>query len=165
MATLSRTLGPSPATYAWRTLPADAVGRRYSGAPQRQLFGAILSDGAAAPIAAAPAAEAPTASESAPEERPSLTRLEVAAIHIGKSDPLPILESGGRLARLGRFLFGSKQPNALANERLEALRLVVIALRRHGRSPQDAIEAALAAGIPRSQLDALAAGLQPSTAL
>ena len=90
--------------------------------------------------------------------------LEIVAIQFGKRDPFPVQKPGGRFLRLLRILFGTRQPNPLANERLEALRLVVIAMRQRQRSPEAAVEATLAAGIRRSQLDALAAELRASSA-
>lgn len=150
MAMLSLTFGPSPASNAWRALPADVADRSFADASRQHCFVARI---------AVRAAQVPAVIESAPEALVPFTQLEVSVICIGMSDPLSFLEPGARLTRLRRFLFGTRPPNPLANERLEALRLVVIAYRQRHRSPAGAIKAALAAGIPQSQLDALAVEL------
>jgi hypothetical protein len=165
MAMLPLAFGPPPARYAQPALRADAAGQRYAAASRRQRDGPTMSAGAAEPTTIPSAAENPVAIKSATDEMQSFTHLQVAAIRIGISDALPLPAFGRLLARLGRFLLGTKPPNPLADERLEALRLVVIALRRRHQNPADAIEAALVAGIPRSQLDALTAELRRSTAV
>ncbi len=139
MATLSLTAGPCPATYACPALHAEAD-QRYAWVSLRLQLGPTVSHGAATAVSTA-------AMESKPEAPFSFTRLEIAAIQIGKRDPLPLRESARRVTRLGRLLFGPRLPNPLANARLEALRLVVIALRQPHRSPADAIDTALAAAL------------------
>lgn len=75
--------------------------------------------------------------------------LERAAIAIGRRDRLA---RNGRVARLLGTIFGIAPAQPLANPRLEALRLLVIALRRSGRDGEAAIAAARAAGLPSAQV-------------
>jgi len=80
--------------------------------------------------------------------------LERAAVEIGKRDPVPCLTIDGQWARLLRAVFGIAPATPLANPRLEALRRLVIALRRR-RDPGNAIDAALTAGVAPDQVDHL----------
>ena len=74
---------------------------------------------------------------------------------------MTFFRSEHRLARLGGLLFGWKPPQPLADPRLEALRVLVIALRRRGGRPQEAVDDALRAGVSEAQLNLLAAELRP----
>lgn len=78
--------------------------------------------------------------------------LERAAIAIGRRDRLPLFARNGRVARLLGAIFGIAPAQPLANPRLEALRLLVIALRRSGRDGEAAVAAARAAGLPAAQV-------------
>jgi hypothetical protein len=55
--------------------------------------------------------------------------------------------------RVIAWLFGIKPPNFLANPRLEALRLLVIALRRRDHHPGAKVAAALASGFSQDQIE------------
>jgi hypothetical protein len=79
--------------------------------------------------------------------------LELLVIAIGERDPLTV-SAGGWWARLRRTLFGIEAPRPFADRRLETLRELAIALRRR-RSPDSALEAALAAGITLRQIEHL----------
>lgn len=157
MTTLPFTVSPSPATYASPALIAEADHNSSWIWRRTHLIAMVPSGGAGD-------AETGEAAGSEPAETFSFTSLEIVAIQFGKRDPLPVQETGGRFLRLFRVLFGTRQPNPLADDRLEALRLVVIAMRQRKQSPEAAVEAALAAGIRRSQLDSLAAELRASSA-
>ncbi|WP_206757927.1 hypothetical protein [Sphingomonas sp. CFBP 13728] len=75
-------------------------------------------------------------------------------VQIGRRDRESYLKPDGWLATLCKTLFGFEQVTRLADPRLEALRMLVIALGR--RHPRPAIfKAALAAGITRQQIDFL----------
>jgi hypothetical protein len=87
--------------------------------------------------------------------------LEMAVVQIGMYDPVPHLTGQGLLMRLCRTIFGVVPAQPLSNPRLEALRVLVLSLRRHGRNPQDAVEAALAGGVTQSQVDHLLESLCP----
>lgn len=80
--------------------------------------------------------------------------LERAVIALGKRDPL-ISNMGPRARTIAR-LFGITAPNALAAPRLEALRLLVIALRRRDRHPGVEVAAALGSGFSQDQINCLA---------
>lgn len=86
-------------------------------------------------------------------ESPLFTPLELLVIGIGERDPLVEFTSG-RWARLRRTLFGIEVPRPFADPRLEALRMLAIALRRR-RTPDALINAALAAGVTRAQIEHL----------
>ncbi|MBC3941103.1 hypothetical protein [Sphingomonas albertensis] len=58
------------------------------------------------------------------------------------------------------WLFGITAPNSLADPRLEALRLLVIALRRRDRYPEAEVTAALARGFSKVQIDWLSRSLE-----
>lgn len=89
-------------------------------------------------------------------DSPLFSPLELLVIGIGERDRLILLRPGGRLAQLGRLLFGIEVPSPFAEPRLEALRSVANAL-RHGRKPGAAVAAALASGITRLQIEVLKA--------
>jgi hypothetical protein len=111
---------------------------------------------------AVPPASARAATTEAP---PPFTHLEAMAIQVGRSDPIFLPNAAGRLVKIARVLFGSKPANPLANGRLEALRVVVIAMRRGGSIPGRVIDAAIATGITPAQLDGLATELRGGRAL
>ena len=96
-----------------------------------------------------------------PSGLPVFSRLEAMVVHVGKKDPLPFFSTDGRMARMRRKLFGWRPPTPFADPRLEALRLVVIALRKRKRSPQVAIDAALQAGVTQLQIDLLISEIRP----
>lgn len=87
-------------------------------------------------------------------DTPLFSRLELLVIDIGQRDRPVSPRPAGRLAQLGRLLFGIEGPSPFADSRLEALRSVANAL-RHGRSPGVAVAAALASGITRRQIEVL----------
>ena len=87
----------------------------------------------------------------ADEAAPTFSPLELLVIDISKRDP-PNPATGRRWAWLVRLLFGIEVPRPLADSRLEALRVLAISLRRD-REPDSAIEAALAAGVTRLQIE------------
>lgn len=87
-------------------------------------------------------------------DTPLFTRLEVLVIGIGERDRPALTRPAGRLAQLGRLLFGIEAPSPFADPRLEALRSVANAL-RHGRRPGAAVVAALASGITQPQIEVL----------
>jgi hypothetical protein len=78
-------------------------------------------------------------------------RLELAVIAIAGCDPLT--RNMGLKVRVIAWVFGIKPPNALADPRLEALRLLVIALRRRGHHPGVEVTAAQASGFSQEQVD------------
>ena len=89
---------------------------------------------------------------------PPFDNLELAVITVARGDPLT--GNMGPKARAIAWLFGIKPPNSLADPRLEALRRLVIALRRPAPYPELEISAALASGFSQDQIDWLArAGL------
>ncbi len=81
--------------------------------------------------------------------------LEIAVIALGKNDP--VFMNMGPWSRTIARLFGITAPNALAAPRLEALRLLVIALRRQNRDPRVEVAAALGSGFSQDQIDRLSA--------
>lgn len=82
--------------------------------------------------------------------------LELMVVQIGRRDRQSYLKPDGWPAILCETLFGFEQATRLADPRLEALRMLVIALgRRHPRPA--AFKAALTAGITRKQIDFLVA--------
>lgn len=81
---------------------------------------------------------------------------ELMVVQIGRRDRESYLKPDGWLAILCKTLFGFEHTTRLADPRLEALRMLVIALGR--RHPRPAIfKAALAAGVTRQQIDFLVA--------
>lgn len=121
------------------------VGRHGGGReePRTPPYGPAANDQQSTDEASRPVGEAGAAS-------PPFSPLELLVIGIGERDPLTLV-TGGWWARLRRTLFGIEVPRPFADRRLEALRELTIALRRR-RSPQSALEAALAAGITRAQI-------------
>lgn len=87
--------------------------------------------------------------------------LELAVIAVGKRDP--VIRCMGRRARAIARFFGLKAPNALAAPRLEALRLLVIALRRREHYPSVEVAAALANGFSQEQIDCLSIVMAAAT--
>lgn len=85
---------------------------------------------------------------------PLFSPLELMVIGIGKRDRATVVKRGSRLARLQRLLFGIELPTPFADARLEALRSLVIALRRR-EHPDAEIAAALAAGVTPQQIEHL----------
>ena len=81
--------------------------------------------------------------------------LELAVIGVARCDP--VTRMLGPKLRAVAWLFGFTPPNSLADPRLEALRLLVIALRRRDRYPEAEVAAALARGFSRNQIDWLSA--------
>lgn len=78
------------------------------------------------------------------------------AVQIGRRDRHSGLNPNGWLAIVCKAFFGVEQATRLADPRLEALRVLVIALRRHHPRPST-FKAALAAGITQEQLEFLVA--------
>jgi len=92
--------------------------------------------------------------ESANADMQPFDVLELMVVQIGRRDRESYLKPDGWLATLCKTLFGFEHATRLADPRLEALRMLVIALGR--RHPRPAIfQAALAAGITRQQIDFL----------
>ena len=83
-------------------------------------------------------------------EPAGFAELERLAVLIGARDPLP---GAGLVARWLRGLFDLSTPRPLADPRLEALRRLVLALRRG--TPAEATGAALRAGVTPGQVDLL----------
>lgn len=77
--------------------------------------------------------------------------LERLAILIGERDPLPRAGVGRWL----RAVFDIRTPQPLADQRLEALRRLVLGFRAGGAA--DATDAAVRAGVAPDQIDTLAA--------
>lgn len=86
---------------------------------------------------------------------PLFGNLEFAVIAVARCDPIT-RNMGPKIAAIARLL-GITPPNSLADPRLEALRLLVIALRRRDRYPETEITVALAHGFSRNQIDWLSA--------
>lgn len=82
---------------------------------------------------------------------PLFSPIELLVIGIGRGDRSTSVKQGSGVARLQRLLFGIEHPTPFADARLEALRSLVISLRRHDRS-QAAIAIALAAGVTEQQI-------------
>lgn len=115
----------------------------------------------AKPVAAAPDSIPERRPEAAPKlalvqtvPDPLFSPLELMVIGIGKRDRATLVRRGSRLARLQRLLFGIEPPTPFADARLEALRLLTVALRRR-ESPDAEIAAALAAGVTPQQIEQL----------
>lgn len=100
--------------------------------------------------ASSPAASPPPLRLVHTAEPPAFGELERLAILIGERDPLPRTGAG----RWFRALLDAHTPRPLADPRLEALRRLVLALRRGGTA--EATDAATRAGLPQGQVDALA---------
>ena len=81
--------------------------------------------------------------------------LEFAVIAVARCDP--VTRMMGPKTRAVAWLFGITAPNSLADPRLEALRLLVIALRRRDRYPEEEVTVALARGFSRNQIYCLSA--------
>lgn len=84
--------------------------------------------------------------------------LELAVIAVARCDP--VTRNMGPKVRAIAWLFGITRPNALADPRLETLRLLVIALRRRDRHPAAEVTAALARGFSRNQIDWLSRSVE-----
>jgi len=82
--------------------------------------------------------------------------LERAVIAVARCDP--VTRKMGPKVRAIASLFGFTPPNPLADSRLEALRLLVIALRRRDRHPGAEVVAAVASGFSQDQIDWLSKG-------
>jgi hypothetical protein len=93
---------------------------------------------------------------------PPFDSLERAVIQIGKRDPIANRRSRGRLLWLIQVIFGFTPPRPLANPRLEALRTLVIAIRRNGKNPPTEVGAALRVGITQQQIDYLFTECRPA---
>lgn len=63
---------------------------------------------------------------SATTPQPRLSALEWSIVAMAERDGLSTIREPGRYTRALRSLFGLKQPNRLANERLEALRRIAV---------------------------------------
>ena len=83
-------------------------------------------------------------------------KLELSVIALGERDPMT--KNMGPKVRAIAWIFGITPPNALADPRLEALRLFVIALRRRDRYLGAEVAAALASGFSHDQIDWLLSG-------
>lgn len=81
--------------------------------------------------------------------------LELAVIDIGRRDAGAHAGGKMRFVQWLQSVFGPVSSRPLASPRLEALRLLVIALRQQRRSPQKEIDDAMSAGVSRSQIDRL----------
>ena len=81
--------------------------------------------------------------------------LELAVIALGKRDP--VTRNMRPWTRTIARLCGITAPNTLASPRLEALRLLVIALRRRDHSPEMAVSTALGCGFSQDQIECVAA--------
>lgn len=101
------------------------------------------------------APDTPSCVAAGDHDAPLFTPLERLVIDIGYRDPLTRIAYGSRLARLRRWLFGIEAPRPFGDRRLEALRGLVLALRRHGHGAEAEIAAALQAGISRQQVEHL----------
>lgn len=80
---------------------------------------------------------------------------ERLAILIGTRDRAPLLDPAGGPSRLLALLFGLQRPQPLADPRLEALRQLAVSMRHRPRRVPAAVNAALAAGVPRTKVDLL----------
>lgn len=85
---------------------------------------------------------------------PLFSLIELLVIGIGKRDRPTLVKRGSRLARVQRLLFGIEVPTPFGDARLEALRSLVVALRRR-EHPGAELAAALAAGITPRQIEHL----------
>ena len=85
---------------------------------------------------------------------PLFSSVELLVIGIGKRDRATFVKRGSRLAYLQRLLFGIEAPKPFADARLEALRSLAVALRRHER-PEVELAAAAAAGVTPQQIEHL----------
>jgi hypothetical protein len=95
-----------------------------------------------------------SSAEKAKAEIQPFNVLELIVVQIGRRDRPSRLKPNGWLAILWKTFFGVEQATRLADPRLEALRVLVIALgERHPRPAT--FKAALAAGITRQQLEFL----------
>lgn len=114
-------------------------------------------------IDARPRAKAPIKASAEPIVESSVvsaslfTDIERLAVRLGIHDPLPGSGAHRYLVRIGSWLFGTRGPQPLADQRLEALRLLAMSLRRRPSDATRAIENAGTAGIPAVQIQALLA--------
>lgn len=90
--------------------------------------------------------------------RPIFSPLELLVIGIGASDRRTFIKPESRLGRLQQLLFGIEAPLPFADQRLEALRRLALALRRHGRSSDAEAALALQAGVTSEQIQHLRSG-------
>lgn len=94
--------------------------------------------------------------ENAKTEIQPFNALELIVVHIGRQDRHSCRKPDSKLAILCKTFLGVAQATRLADPRLEALRVLVIALGRHHPQPAT-FKAALAAGITAQQLEFLIA--------
>lgn len=83
-----------------------------------------------------------------------LSALEWSVVAMAELDGLSSIRQPGRYTRALRTLFGVKQPNRLANERLETLRRVAILAWHYGWNvPKSEVAAFLEAGFSSDQFE------------
>lgn len=83
-----------------------------------------------------------------------LSALEWSIVAMAERDGLSSIRKVGRYTRALRNFFGFKQPNALANERLEALRRTAIFAWHHGWNvPKSELAAFFGAGFTSDQFE------------
>lgn len=91
---------------------------------------------------------------------PGFSALEWSVIALAKRDPLRSLSRPGRMARAMGGLFGLGTRSRLADERLEALRRLAVHAWHHGFAlPMREIEAFVAAGFDKRQVETLVASV------
>jgi hypothetical protein len=95
-----------------------------------------------------------------------LSALEWSIVAMAERDGLASIREPGRYTRALRNFFGFKQPNRLANERLEALRRLAIFAWHHGWNvPKSELHAFFAAGFSSDQFELIQNSLGQSRAV
>lgn len=90
----------------------------------------------------------------APTPPARLSALEWSIVAMAEKDGLSSIREPGRYARALRSFFGFKQPNRLANERLETLRRIAILAWHHGWNvPSSELASFFAAGFTSDQFE------------
>jgi hypothetical protein len=83
-----------------------------------------------------------------------LSALEWSIVAMAEHDGLSSIREPGRYARAIRSFFGFRQPNRLANERLETLRRIAILAWHHGWNvPKSELTAFFEAGFSSDQFE------------
>lgn len=91
-------------------------------------------------------------SASAPQAR--LSALEWSIVAMAERDSMSTIREPGRYTRALRSLFGLKQPNRLANERLEALRRIAVLAWHYGWNlPKSEVATFFEAGFTSDHLE------------
>jgi hypothetical protein len=101
-----------------------------------------------------PAPQEPPMVRSSNTRPARLSALEWSIVAMAEGDGLASIQEPGRYARAVRNFFGVKQPNRLANERLEALRRIAVFAWHYGWNvPKSEFTSFLEAGFTSDQFE------------